>query len=221
MLNMEQWMTCYEEAVIRMFGSDRVAFIGLQGSRGRGEATETSDIDVVLVLDRVTLEDLKQYREGLQALPQNELICGFVSGVEELRGWDSADRFQFYFDTTAWRGRLDEIIPVPGAEDGERAMRMGCCNIYHGCVHNYVHERSPELLNGLYKNLRFILQAKYYCETGCYYKTRAELERSLSEGDRVLWRYCLARTAAENFEEQSRALLDWCGEAIGRFAENR
>ena len=29
----------------------RVWFIGLQGSYGRGEATETSDIDIVVILD--------------------------------------------------------------------------------------------------------------------------------------------------------------------------
>ena len=38
------------QALDRAFG-ERVWFVGLQGSYGRGEATETSDIDVVVILD--------------------------------------------------------------------------------------------------------------------------------------------------------------------------
>ncbi len=45
--NIDKWLNTYTEAVQGQFG-DRVWFIGLQGSYGRGEATETSDIDVVL-----------------------------------------------------------------------------------------------------------------------------------------------------------------------------
>lgn len=52
MVEIGQWMEGYVSAVERVFG-DRAIFIGLQGSYGRGEPTESSDIDVVLILDRL------------------------------------------------------------------------------------------------------------------------------------------------------------------------
>ena len=44
----------------KIFGN-RIWFVGLQGSYGRNEATEQSDIDAVVILDKVTLEDIKAY----------------------------------------------------------------------------------------------------------------------------------------------------------------
>ena len=37
-----------------------ICFAGLQGSYAREEATETSDIDVVVILDRLDMSDLQQ-----------------------------------------------------------------------------------------------------------------------------------------------------------------
>ena len=50
MMEIENWMKQYCGAVRAAFG-DRVRYIGLQGSRGRGEAGPDSDIDVVCILD--------------------------------------------------------------------------------------------------------------------------------------------------------------------------
>ena len=41
------WMNEFLGTLNEVFG-DRVWFVGLQGSYGRGEATEASDIDVVV-----------------------------------------------------------------------------------------------------------------------------------------------------------------------------
>ena len=41
---------------------ERLVFVGLQGSRARGEAHEGSDIDLVVVLDRLDARDLARYR---------------------------------------------------------------------------------------------------------------------------------------------------------------
>ena len=75
--NIDKWLNTYTEAVQRQFGN-RVWFIGLQGSYGRGEATSTSDIDVVLILDTLSMRDLKLYNKLLDALPNREKVCGFV-----------------------------------------------------------------------------------------------------------------------------------------------
>lgn len=39
---------------------DRVAFIGLQGSYKRKEANDNSDIDIVTILNELTIQDLKK-----------------------------------------------------------------------------------------------------------------------------------------------------------------
>ena len=52
-MDIEKWTEHFLNILEETFGS-RVWFAGLQGSRGRGEATETSDIDMVVILDRLT-----------------------------------------------------------------------------------------------------------------------------------------------------------------------
>ncbi len=92
--SIDAWMEEYQRAVKERFGG-RVWFIGLQGSFGRGEATEGSDIDAVLILDTVSAADLQAYGDLLDGLPQRDRVCGFVSGREELLAWEPSDLFQF------------------------------------------------------------------------------------------------------------------------------
>ncbi len=43
------WLENFVEEIKKGFG-ERIEFIGLQGSHGRGEASKESDIDVVVIL---------------------------------------------------------------------------------------------------------------------------------------------------------------------------
>ena len=74
MVDIKTWITSFTEKVEQTF-HNRVWFIGLQGSYGRGEATETSDIDVVVILDVLRIDDLKVYRDMLDTLPNRDLIA--------------------------------------------------------------------------------------------------------------------------------------------------
>jgi len=74
--NINTWMKGYLDELKALFGS-RLLFVGLQGSFGRGEATESSDIDAVVILDQATPEDLKAYGAMLDKLPNREKVCGF------------------------------------------------------------------------------------------------------------------------------------------------
>ena len=64
MTEIRSWMKSYAEKAEETFAG-RIRFIGLQGSYGREEASENSDIDVVLILDRLDAEDLKKYSDML------------------------------------------------------------------------------------------------------------------------------------------------------------
>ena len=49
MIDMTAWMQEFLQKLNEAF-ANRLWFVGLQGSYGRGEATDTSDIDVVVIL---------------------------------------------------------------------------------------------------------------------------------------------------------------------------
>ncbi len=148
---------------------------GLQGSYGRGEATETSDIDIVVILDEIFPEDIRTYGKMLDGLPNRELVCGFFSGRNELNNWEPSDLFQFFYDTTPIVGSLDELLKYIDGFAVDRAVRIGVCNIYHGCVHNMLYEKSEDILRGLYKSASFVVQAVYFRQTGKYVKLQKEL----------------------------------------------
>ena len=174
MMDIKKWMNTFLNAVNATF-TNRIWFVGLQGSYGRGEATETSDIDVVIILDQLSATDIQAYNAMLDGLPYRELICGFLSGKDELLNWEPSDLFQFYYDTTAIKGSLDELLPLLDKAAIERAIKIGACNIYHGCVHNMLHEKSEDILRGLYKSASFVVQAIAFMQTGKYVKYQKDL----------------------------------------------
>lgn len=102
---------------------NRVWFVGLQGSYGRGEATEASDIDVVVILDENAVN---------------------------------------------------------------RAIKIGACSIFHGCVHNMLYEKSEEILRGLYKSASFVIQAIVFKQTGSYFRHQKELLQVVLPGERII-----------------------------------
>ena len=79
MIDITTWTDGFLKAVNETF-ENRVWFVGLQGSYGRGEARYTSDIDIVVILDELSSSDIQTYHAMLDSLPHRELICGFLSG---------------------------------------------------------------------------------------------------------------------------------------------
>ena len=174
MIDITTWMNEFLQKLNHKF-ENRVWFVGLQGSYGRDEATETSDIDIVVILDELSAADIQNYNAMLDTLPDRDLICGFLSGKNELFHWEPSDLFQFYYDTTPIKGSLDELLAVIDETAVERAINIGVCNIYHGCVHNMLHEKSEDILRGLYKSASFVVQAIVFKQTGKYIKHQKEL----------------------------------------------
>ena len=210
MIDITAWMDDFLKALYKNF-ENRVWFVGLQGSYGRGEATETSDIDIVIILDELSSFDIQTYNAMLDSLPHRELICGFVSGKDELLNWEPSDLFQFYYDTTAIKGSLDELLSLIDRTAVERAIKIGACNIYHGCVHNILHEKSDEILRGLYKSASFVVQAIAFKQTGKYIKFQSELRDVVSIDERVIVDTFLSlkNGGTVDFNSMSEALFAW------------
>ena len=205
-----KWTDAFMKALQNTFG-ERIWFVGLQGSYGRGEATDRSDIDMVVILDEVTVDDVKTYHEMLDALPNRALMCGFFSGKKELLHWEASDLFQFYYDTTPILGSLDELLTVLDEAAVNRAIKIGACNIYHGCVHNMLFDKSEEILKGLYKAASFAVQAIAFRETGKYIRHQKDLLNVATKVEQeIVETFLNLKNGGEiHFAEMSAVLMNW------------
>ena len=215
MIDIAAWLQIFLQKLDDTFGN-HIWFVGLQGSYGRGEATETSDIDMVVILDELSSLDIQTYSTMLDTLPHRELICGFLSGKKELLNWDASDLFQFYYDTTPIKGSLDELLALLDDAAVDRAIKLGACNIYHGCVHNMLHEKSEEILRGLYKSASFVVQAIYFKQTGNYISNQKELLEIVSPEERsVVETFSgLKNGGMIDFDVMSEKLFIWARKRI-------
>ncbi len=210
MTDINAFMNIFLKALDNTFG-ERVWFVGLQGSYGRGEATEASDIDLIVILDKLSVEDIKAYNAMLDTLPERNLLCGFFSGKQELLNWEPADLFQFYYDTKPIKGSLDELLPLLDETAVNRAIKVGACNIYHGCVHNMLFDKSEDILKDLYKAASFVVQAVCYSQAGKYICRQKDLLQFVSEDERIIVETFirLKNGGAVDFEKMSENLLRW------------
>ena len=216
------WVNEFLVKIRQLFG-ERLLFVGLQGSYNRGEATDHSDIDMVVILDQVTPADLRQYSAMLDGLPNREKACGFIAGQQELRHWEPPDLFQFYHDTTPLIGTLDELISAISREDVQRAIRLGACNIYHICGHNLVHAKEPRTLKGLYKAATFTVQAIYFEQTGDYVSQKVDLLPLLQPAEKAILQTAMdlkaePEKAAEEFDTYADQLFNWASEVIALYS---
>ena len=217
MIEITTWMNGFLKVLNANF-ENRVWFVGLQGSYGRGEATDTSDIDVVVILDELSASDIQRYNAMLDALPHRELICGFLSGKDELLHWEPSDLFQFYYDTTPIKGSLDELLTLIDEAAIDRAIKIGACNVYHGCVHNMLHEKSEDVLKGLYKSASFVVQAIVFKQTGKYIKHQSELLSVVSTDERRIIDTFLKQKSGDavEFGAMSDTLFSWSKKWISK-----
>jgi len=210
MIEITAWTNTFLKALNDYF-SDRVWFVGLQGSFARGEATENSDVDMVVILDELSASDVATYNTMLDTLLHRELICGFLSGKNEILNWEPSDLFQFYYDTKPIKGSLDELLPLIDDTAVTRAIKIGVCNIYHGCVHNMLYDKSEEILRGLYKSASFTIQAIAFKQTGKYISHQKDLLEIVSPDERVIVETFLKlkNGGTANFDTMSENLFNW------------
>nr|QIM10527.1 hypothetical protein PlAlph_4190 [uncultured Alphaproteobacteria bacterium] len=186
---------------IQLTFADRVLFIGYHGSYCRHEATESSDVDMVVILDKVTLNDLKEYQAIVASMPYSEKACGFIAGREELEAWPKADMFQLVFETKSIFGNLQNLFTPLSKEDVAMAVKIGSGNIYHAACHSFLYDKDlKSSLTVLYKMAFFVLQAKYYQQSGQYIPTQKELLLLLDGKDREILEYCINRKSFMQYE---------------------
>ncbi|MHB8126711.1 MAG: nucleotidyltransferase domain-containing protein [Desulfitobacteriaceae bacterium] len=221
MIDKDKWMEEWIEKLQDAF-TERLLFVGLQGSYNRGEATQSSDFDVVTVLDVVTVADLRRYRELLFTMSEYKKACGFICGKEELFRWPKYEIFQLAQDTKAYYGTLEDYLPPVTEWHIRDSLQIQSANLYHATAHSYIYGNptvGAEELKGLYKGAFFALQLAEYLRSGEYVRTKKALCDKVIGTEKELldislnWEvYAMQRKVdPDRFFE---LLLNWCSEAM-------
>ena len=214
MFRVESYMQSMIDALKDRF-ADRLLYVGLQGSYLRGEATENSDLDVVVLLDGLTVQDLAAYKSIVDRLPDPEKACGFICGRQEMAKWNPMEICNFVWGTKDYYGKIADYVPAYTKDDVVNFIKLSVGNLYHELCHRYVHgdaEKNKRKLPGLYKSVFFVLQSLYYLKDGIFYPTKAVLMEHLVGEDRPVMETALEllHTQEYNFESVFALLLTWC-----------
>ena len=197
---------------------DRLLYMGLQGSYLRGEAHENSDIDIMAVLDRFSVQDMETYRDVLKKIGYYERSCGFICGRDELTRWNPLEVCQLRHTTKDLLGTLEDYLPPATREDEINYVKLSLGNLYHEICHRYIHAdraKNAAKLRGTYTSLFFLIQNMHYLESGRFVATKRALKESVTSEDRE------ALALAElpdgfDFDHAFAVLFAWCQHAFVR-----
>ncbi len=138
MIDIENYIWQLIELLKQQFAS-RLLYVGLQGSYLRGEATESSDIDIMVVIDVLGVSDLDAYRTAIQSLEHFDKSCGFICSKEDLANWNPLEICHLLNCTKDYFGVLGELVPTYSENDIRNFIKMSVNNLYHEICHRYIH----------------------------------------------------------------------------------
>lgn len=215
--NADTWCAEFLLRLESQFGENLI-FAGLQGSYGRGEAIEASDIDFVVVLAELSADELDRYAEIVASMPFSEKVCGFICGEAELRAWSAAEKFLLFFDTSPLLGSLEFIAPQEWDEAAAIALKEGACTIYHGACHNRLYEKDVKILAELYKSAFFVARVRHFLKRKRFVRALRELVREADDKDKeILLTFSNFREGLiqeTDFITLSDNLIKWSSEII-------
>ena len=216
----DEYMLSLYEILKAEFG-ERLLYMGLQGSYLRGEATEDSDIDIMVVVKDFSAEDMLSYRRAIESLEGYEKACGFICGEDEMKNWNRLEICHLLHTTKDYYGTLSQLVPAYTDSDVRSFVKMSLGNLYHEICHRYIHapkEKSVSALPFTYKAVFFILQNLHYLETGAFVKTKNDLVNCLSGMDRQVLETALAYGQGEDveFDKAFELLFSWCKNTLKR-----
>ncbi len=197
---------------------ERLLYLGLQGSWLRGEAHESSDIDVMVILDRFSVQDMDQYREILKKVGFYERSCGFICGRDELLRWNPLEVCQLRHTTKDLFGVLTDYLPAATREDEINYVKLSLGNLYHELCHRYIHadrEKNVASFRGTCKVVFFLMQNLHYLESGRFIFTKGKLKEAVSAEDRRVLELAELPDGFD-FKQVFSVLFAWCQGAFKR-----
>ena len=200
--------------------ADRLLYVGLQGSYMRGEATDQSDIDVMIILEDLSVADMDVYREILKQIGNDVKSCGFICGREEMMRWNPLEVCQLRHTTKDLFGALKDYLPPATREDEINYVKLNLGNLYHELCHRYIHadrQKSVAAFRGTIKSAFFLIQNMHFLESGSFAVTKRELKEQVSEEDRKILE--MAELPDDyDFDNAFRQIIRWCQNAFVRAA---
>lgn len=220
MFRIDEYIEKLTVALKSAFG-ERLAYVGLQGSYLRGEETENSDIDIMAVIDNISVEDLKTYREALISVGNFDKACGFICGKDDLERWNPLEICHLLHATKDYYGELKNLVPSYTVEDEKNYVKLSLNNLDHEICHRYIYadrERNIAALPATFKSVFFIMQHLYYLSDGIFIQTKREaLEYVRGEDKTVLELSISLQNQAEyDFEKAFSILFNWIRSASSR-----
>ena len=197
---------------------ERLLYVGLQGSYLRGEADENSDLDVMVVLDSFSVQDMDRYREILKRMGAYEKSCGFICGKEELLRWNPLESCQLRHTTKDFFGTLTDYLAPATREDEINYVKLSLGNLYHEICHRYIHKSREKNLagfRGACKRAFFLMQNLHYLESGRFLLTKKELKEAVSADDRPVLELGELPDGFD-FKQAFSTLFVWCQAAFSR-----
>ena len=120
-------------------------------------------------------------------------------------------------------GDMKELIPEITPQDAKTAAKIGAENIYHFACHSFLYGSNPkEALKDLFKGIVFVIQAKYFFETGEFVLTKKELYSKLDGIEKQLLYQALNKGDIDDFtfeqtEKSYSMLIDFCSTIIKQY----
>ncbi len=220
MFEIDEYMEELIERLKEAFG-ERLAYIGLQGSYLRKEETDHSDIDVMAVIDNLSVEDLRIYRQTLVTAGNFEKSCGFICSRADLEHWNPLEICHLLHTTRDYYGELKNLVPSYSMEDERNYVRFSLNNLYHEICHRYIHadrEHNVSKLPITCKSVFFIMQHLYYLKSGHFIPTKQELLACVRDDDKTVLELSISVQQQKDydFDRAFSALFCWCQRALAQ-----
>lgn len=197
---------------------ERLLYVGLQGSYLRGEAHENSDIDVMVILDRFSVQDMDTYREILKKIGFYEKSCGFICGKEEMKRWNPMEVCQLRHTTKDLLGVLTDYLPLATREDEINYVKLSLGNLYHELCHRYIHadrDKNTAKFRRTCKSVFFLIQNLHFLESGHFILRKKALEEVAKPEDRLILELTDLPDGYD-FDQAFSFLFAWCQRAFAR-----
>lgn len=200
---------------------ERLVYIGLQGSYLRNEQTKNSDIDIMAVIDNISVEDLKTYQKSLVSIGNFDKSCGFICGKADLEHWNPLEICHLLNTTKDYYGELKNLVPAYTMEDERNYVKFSLNNLYHEICHRYIHadmEHNISKLPITCKSVFFIMQHLYYLSSGNFIPTKRELLECVQDEDKNVLELSvsLQKCSDYDFDRAFSILFNWCQNALSR-----
>lgn len=218
MIDIHKYIKTLIELLKQHFHS-RLLYVGLQGSYLRNEATKDSDIDIMVVIDELSVVDLEHYRAIIQSMEGADKSCGFICSKSDLANWNPLEICHLLHTTQNYYGDLSKLTPEYTTADVQNFIKLSLNNLYHEICHRYIHSDERKNITALphtYKSVFFILQNLYYLRHSKYIATKAGLLSLLDGADRDVLEYSIQLSAGSpyDFERCFQLLFTWCQETL-------